>query len=370
MALTKSALADMCAAPVERMYAGTAQQKTAKRLGYIREPGVINLSYSRRGTLHSCPRKFLLREVMEHGIINESIHTSFGSSWGAAIAELFLTGDIQKATMAALAHWTIDLDTVDEKSQKGFWFLVAGLHSFYTHHYPAISSEYELAYYNGKPCIELFFYIRIGSLFSYQGHIDIILRNKHTGAFLVLELKTSKNEQHEAMWANSEQTLGYSIIVNCIDPLASQYEVRYMIFNPKQRDNFEADYGCTFYSFGKSANSKAEFITDLLMDVDLVQQYIKHNLFPKRGGACYSFNRPCEFFGTCDLHIRAASEIHERAEKVYESLRVEDADLVIDIGDIISQLKDIDNGQDYVIMDPVVPQTLEIISGEEHGETY
>lgn len=346
---------------------GSASAKTAKRLGYIREPGVINLSYSRRGTLHSCPRKFLQREVMEHGLVNESIHTSFGSSWGAAIAELWLTDSVEKATIAALVHWTMDLDTEDEKAQKNFWFLIAGLHNFHRFVYPKFKEDYELAYYNGKPCIELFFYIRIGNRFSYQGHIDIILRNKHTGALLVLELKTSKFDQHEAMWANSEQTLGYSIIVNCIDPTASQYEVRYMIFNPKKRDDLAANFGFTIYDFGKSANSKAEFVTDLMLDVHQVQEYLAHDLFPKRGSACYSYNRPCEFFGTCDLHIKHAAELHERNEKVYESLTIADADIVLDMEDIISQIKDLDIGQDYVIMDPVVPQEAELGNGEDNG---
>lgn len=358
MSLSKSSLLSLLDTPLQEVGVGAHNIKAAKKLGYVRIPGVINLSYSRRQTLHSCPRKFLQREIIESAPIDHNtIHTAFGSSWGAGLQELFLTGSIERATIAILANWSVSTEEFDGKSGKSLWTCVDGIHHFYKHHFPRISEEYEVAIYNGKPCIELFFYIRMGQQFSYQGHIDLIMRHKRTGALVVWEFKTSGYEQHEANWANSEQTLGYSLIVDMIAEHSSDYRVHYLIFNPKHRDSYEENFGVVEYEFGKSQNSKAEFITDLGLDIQLVQTYLKVGLFPKRGGACRSFNRTCEFFGTCDLEIKQLHDVHQTSAGLYESMTLEDVDFLIDIGDVIAKQKSVDKGQDFVTMIPEVAQS-------------
>lgn len=151
---------------------GATKPVSVHKLGYVSQPNVIALSYSRANSLHSCPRKFLLKELQQRKSNYQSVDLSYGSAFGSGIQELFRSGSVERACLAALAAWDYpeftDLWDGNRKETKSFWFCVESLHTFYTNVFPALWADYELAYIDGKSGIELFVYIGIGESYSYQ----------------------------------------------------------------------------------------------------------------------------------------------------------------------------------------------------------
>jgi hypothetical protein len=212
---------------------------TERKLGYIYEPDKLALSYSRRQTLNRCARLFQLREIKQRKSRTPSIDTAFGSAFGAGVQELFKSGSVERATIAALGSWDYPEfeDMYGKKHNKSFWICVESLEIFAAQYLPSITSEYELADLDGRSGIELFVYINIGSSFNYQIHIDLILQNRETKALCVVEIKTSGMDAVESDWGNSSQTLGYYAILEALSRrmgLHIEPCVDYICFNPKK----------------------------------------------------------------------------------------------------------------------------------------
>lgn len=348
------------------------RKSEARRLGYVKIPGVINLSFSRLSVLHSCPRKFFLREVAVEGVVrNDTVHTAFGSAFGAGIQELLRTGSLERALLFAFSHWSLDLDEQDYKSNKSVWTALRGVELFYLHYLPGLQEEgFELAYLDGKPCIELFYLIKFKDRYNHQGHIDIVLYNRKTNKLVVLEIKTTSRASHPADWQNSEQTLGYSVV---LDSVAEQYgigvgfEVEYLIYNPSiNLSDEESNWGFTNYTFVKSGQTKADYLLDTMMDVQQIETYFENRFFPKRGNACRAFNRVCEYFGQCDQMFNMLidynlEELHQRyqeQEDAYESMSMKDVDFVSDFDSIMHTQETKDQSEHDEVLTPAVKELL------------
>jgi len=80
-----------------------------------------------------------------------------------------------------------------------------------------LSVNYELVYVDGKPAVELGFRVFCLNEFKVRGFIDLVLRDKRDGKLLVFELKTTRfTNVHPAMYKNSGQALGYSLILDYV----------------------------------------------------------------------------------------------------------------------------------------------------------
>lgn len=308
-----------------------AKKHDAKKLGYVKIPGVVNLSYSRLQNFHACPRKFFLREVVSADAgFSGNVHTAFGSAFGAGVQEVLRSGNLQLGLLAAFASWDVGFSEEDKRSSKNIWTALMGVEKFYNHIYPELQENgYELATYKGKPGIELFYLIWYGDRYNDQGHIDIVLHNKRTNKLVVLELKSTSKVSHPADWQNSEQTLGYSVVLDAMARevgASAGWEVEYLIYNPSPKlDNPEDGFGFTNYTFTKDSMIKTEYLIGRLMDIKSIELMFEHGYFPKRGNACISWNRVCDYFGRCDelqeqyIH-QSLEDIHrESSDEVYES---------------------------------------------------
>lgn len=321
-------------APLARGGGDTPGAKAAaRRLGYIRQPGVHSLSFSKLGTLHSCARKYLLREVHSRAELEQSIHLAFGSAFGAGLAELFRTNNLERACVVALSHWSFD--DWDNKFVRGksFWECIHSLELFHTNIMPNLAEEWELAYFNGKPAVELLFYIRVSESYDYQGHIDIILRNKLTGGYAVVECKTASSVQTSAKWQNSEQALGYYYVLRQIQQelnLPAHPETIYITLEVGKWNKSEEDYGFKLFTFAQDEYSEAEFLGSLFSAIHMLDFFAEHNFFPKHGTACSAYGRTCEFFGSCDYlaHLDGAAGTNDGP---YEELTLDAADFYIDM---------------------------------------
>lgn len=331
--------------------------KAPKKLGYVALPHIINLSYSRLNTLYACPRKFQLSELEGRKSFSPTVHTAFGHAYGAGVQTFLQYAPSppasaqyegidpdwdaplyerqreraeQRAVVAAIAAWDMySLYAEDPARIKTIWMAVAAVRQFCIQEAPTLLEEWELAYTKqGKPMIELMFYIKAGK-YSYQGHIDIVLRNRHTGELCVFEIKTGSKPAQQADWANSSQTLGYNVILQAMgetDAHQAAYYVKYLCYDAKGRT-------MQIMEFTKSPAERVEWIASLLMDMQQMDTYAEHGIWPKRGGSCMDWFRPCEHFMTCDLST-ASAPVPENGS--YESMELEDVDFVLELEQLLA----------------------------------
>ena len=339
--------------------------KPPKRLGYVAQEGVIALSYSRLNTLYSCPRKFQLSELMGRKSFSPTMHTAFGHAYGAGVqtflqyapspaAEAFIydfDDEVmpayqaameraeQRAVVAAVAAWDMyQLDpeaTTASMAKKSIWEAIHAVRTFCAQEAPALLEEWELAYLpptpehpQGKPMIELMFYIQAGR-YSYQGHIDIVLRSRATGELCVFEIKTGSKPAAQADWANSSQTLGYNVVLQAFgltELTQPAYYVKYLCYDASGRT-------MQIMEFTKSPAERVEWIASILMDMAQMDMYAEHGIWPKRGGSCMDWFRPCEHFMTCDL---STASIAPPEHGSYESMGLDEVDLVLTLEQLLA----------------------------------
>lgn len=314
---------------------------TVRKLGYVWEPDKIPLSYSRFNTLHSCPRKFQLKELKQQRSSFESVDMSYGTAFGAGVQEMFRSGSVERALTAALGAWdyTEFEDMYGKKHDKSFWMCCESLEVFHQFQFQQLYAEYDLATIEGRKGIELFVYIGIGESYSYQVHIDLVLANRESGALAVMEIKTSGMAQQEANWGNSEQTLGYYAIIETLSRrynLLMEPRVYYLTQTTGKLQDAYANRGFNIFCYEKEMSNSANFVQNLLTNIAVIEVYLDNEHFPKRGNSCVTYNRPCEFYGTCDMDslLNAATTHGE----IYESMKIDDCDFVIDLNEMIQEL--------------------------------
>lgn len=194
--------------------------------------------------------------------------------------------------------WDHELFDRQDKDCKSFWEAVYALEKFEPYAIQ-ILSEWEVATFDGKPAVELSYKVDLQNGFYYRAYIDIVLKNKKTGHLLVLELKTTKSKEvHEALYKNSTQALGYSLVTDLIDQEHSSYYVWYLVYKSTERD-FE------HLPFMKSRLDKAKWIKSVLADCRRIQSFIDDQFFPMHGESCLDFYRPCQYFGFCEMSDKA-----------------------------------------------------------------
>lgn len=310
---------------------------TIANLGpYKKVPGVVDprlklLSYSSENTLYECPQKYRLYKLRVHSTedaIFQSISNAFGHSCGLAAQMIFQEHQfsLHDVLWAQFLQWpeNIPLAMEDEKAKKGFFYANLYAAKLYYARRNGFLRDWVIVDYNGKPAIELGFEILLPNGFRYRGFIDAVLRNRITNALGVLEHKTTKYTTIDpAQYKNSGQSVGYSIVLDHIDPDLSSYEVLYLIYSSTSME-------ITPLEFTKSLAQRAEWIQTLLFNIQNIQMYDEAGVYPRRGESCFNFFRQCQYFQTCTMSI-------ERLAKEYtpEMIPPEKYDVVVTLEELV-----------------------------------
>jgi len=295
---------------------------------YSKIPGIVDsrlkdLSYSSANTLHECPKKFQLYRLKTHTTedsVFQNISNSFGHSCGLAAQLIFQEHPwtLQEILWQQFLHWPKELPIIeaeDVKARKGF--IYANLYAAKLWHARrnGLLCDWVIDDYNGKPAVELSFQILLPDGFRYRGSVDAVLRNRITGAIGVLEHKTTKYKVIDpAQYKNSAQAVGYSIVLDHLYPDVSSYEVLYLVYSSTEMEIVPLD-------FTKSLAQRAEWLQDILFDIDNIRAYDESGVYPRRGESCFNFFRQCQYFQTCTMSVeRLAKEYHpDMADtKVYD----------------------------------------------------
>jgi len=260
------------------------------------DPRIRRLSYSGRTTLHRCPRKYQLQKIAKiPRELEDNVTLEFGHVVGLGIQCILENKSINDTVLEMFLNWSsVDLFAEEEKSKKSFFTAVFAVQKFVLIRETALA-DYELAYFNSKPAVELSFRITLMRGFTYRGYVDVVLRHKVTGKFLVLEVKTTGMTYiSEENYKNSSQALGYSLILDAIAPNESEYEVWYLVYLTKSQ-TYE------ILPFKKHYSDRAFWIKELVMDVERIEYYEEQGRYPSYGESCFDFFRQCDFYSNCQM---------------------------------------------------------------------
>lgn len=273
------------------------------------DPRLKRMSYSSRLDLHACNRRFQLGRLQAERPeqdVKTSVTFAFGHAVGEGIQQYLIARDagvsnpLDVAIWKMFLAWDCDLLEENEKQKKSFLRSVAAILQFdQLVRDGFLGSDYEVAIFNGAPAAELSFRIDLGDGFAYRGYVDLVLRHKVSGQYLILELKTSSaNYINQNSYKNSAQAIGYSVVLDKIAPGTSSYGVQYLCYLTKS-ERYEA------FDFPKTFRQRVQWLQHLLWDkkqiMDMVAFYGNDGVWQTMGESCTMFGRDCDWLDVCGM---------------------------------------------------------------------
>lgn len=274
----------------------------------------MRLSHSSLETFHTCERLWQIEKLLVEGKAPEDTeHTVFGRAYGVGIATYLLTQNSERSLFEAWFAYQPEL----ESEKKSIPHCISALLSAF----PKLDSllmDYEVAYFQDKPAVELSFRLDITEEYYFVGHIDVVLRNRWTGIYYVIDAKTTGLNLLDLspLYANSGQTLGYSI---AIDKIVGEKQASYGVGYVVGQINAAKYTAIThILTYEKTLLDRLQWFMSLGLDVKRLQQMAEINYYPRRGASCLRFNKPCRYFGTCNLTSLDSPRIREVDEIQYD----------------------------------------------------
>jgi hypothetical protein len=268
------------------------------------DPRLKLLSHSSRTTLHKCPRKYQLYRLSANKISmsdqkeqEQGITFDYGTIVGAGMQSTLEGKSDDAIYMEAFLEWSEDLYAENTRQKKSFWLALFAIQKFIALREAGFLEEYSLVYYEGKPAVELSFQVNLPGGFRYRGFVDAVLEHKTTGEIMVLEAKTSSGTAQSAMYKNSGQALGYSVVLDILFPELSSYLVLYLVYETKSMEYKELPYT-------KSLLQRALWLQELLIDTKMIEVYESYGSYPMHGESCFDFFRECEYLSLCTLSTK------------------------------------------------------------------
>lgn len=265
------------------------------------DPRLKLLSHSSRTTLHKCPRKYQLYRLNSEQIsleeekeTEQGVTFAYGTAVGVGVQSVLENKSEKEVIMDTFLSWDVDLLHETPRQKKSFWLALFAVQKFMSLKENGFLEEYELVYYKDKPAVELSFQICLPNGFKYRGFVDAVLRHKISGDIMVLECKTSSGTANSAMYKNSGQALGYSVVLDILFPEMSSYVVLYLVYETKSYEYRELP-------FKKSLLQRALWLQELLVDSKMIELYESYTTYPMHGESCFDFFRECEYLSLCTL---------------------------------------------------------------------
>lgn len=270
------------------------------------------LSHSALDTFNTCERKFQIERLLSGYEREDSEHTVFGKAFGAGVATYLVTKDRDAALLSCwMQYWPIEESLVKDQAR----CLLALLNAFTR--LDSLLENYEVAYFNNAPAVELGFRLLTASGYHYVGFIDVVLRNKHDGQYVIFECKTTGLALLDLspLYKHSGQATGYSIALDRIagEELAS-YEVLYFVAQLGKEYNKVNIHVLTFQ---KTLLDRLHWFISLGLDIQRLLLVENCKVYPRRGSNCLQFMRPCAHFGVCHLSAHDSPRKEEADTREY-----------------------------------------------------
>lgn len=267
----------------------------------------MRLSYSTLETLQTCERKYQLDKVLSNGAPREeSEHFSFGHGFGAGVASYMTYGCMDAALLDCwLEYWPIVES--EKKTEETCMMLLMRCQD----EMDMLREDWEVPMFNGQPACELSFRINVDATFYYVGYIDVVLQHKTTGQLAVLEVKSTGMQLADLtpLYKNSGQAIGYSIVLDAIaGEDQAEYKVTYLV-GQLGRDIWGDSTRAHIMPFAKTVLDRLNWFMSLSLDVAHMHEMAELGIYPKRGGACLSYMKPCQHFGVCGIHAADKNKV-------------------------------------------------------------
>jgi hypothetical protein len=278
------------------------------------------LSYSSLETFNSCPRKFQLHKYYEDAdaMRGSSVDMAFGHAVGTGIQSLLAGLSLNQSLLQATLAWSLqDLYAAKHTTKKNLITALDLVTNFAANELAGILEDWTLFLIDGKPCNELGFSLGLPDDYQFVGYLDVVLQHRTTKELACVELKTTGSwSVDEASYKNSAQTTGYALALDVLCrnlDLPPTIHVFYIVAS-------SATSTFTTFTAAKSKLDRAELLTDLVTQTQIIQLYKESygDVFPKRGSACMNFNRRCEYYGNCHLRLPLRDDI----EIAYKNISV------------------------------------------------
>jgi hypothetical protein len=266
---------------------------------------IKTISHSGRQLFYSCPRKFQLSKTSAfyYREKRETKALGFGKAFGTGIQSLLAGDSLETAYIKSALDYPASIAFSLEalKSKESIGHVHEALSSFYHGQLPELRADWEILNLPGIYGVELAFAIQWEDGIIERGFIDLVLRNKHSGEVVVLEVKTigGYNQSTEAQWQNSPQGLMYLIVVDYLlglQGITTNSKVIYLEYNKPNKKY-------TIFPFEKPRAERKEFLYSILSDNKARSIVVESKLPAFRSGNCTHYNRQCDYFGTCTLPI-------------------------------------------------------------------
>lgn len=268
-------------------------------------PNPLTISYSSRGTLEGCKRRFELYKFYRQPAKR---HTSpdmiAGTALHAGFQEYMVTSDKEAAQYAMMRAFDI-ANSPDPTHYRGLEACYATLENMMSN---VNLLEYQIAEIRcldgvTRPGIEVEFEIWLegievnGRPVVYIGYIDLTLFNVLTQSFAVTDIKSHRDNKGDrtANYAWDDQCIPYSVVLqhiagHPIDMFNIIYIDTYVdIIEPKT----------LIYRFQKGPSDMQDWFTGLYYDVKHIKEYAERSFFPRTGHGCKIYNSPCQYLQLC-----------------------------------------------------------------------
>lgn len=282
----------------------------------------LRVSYSSLGTESGCARKFEFQKLYPQ---RERMFDSFAADVGTALHRGFQNYLVHQDSDYALWELTRAYPVDSEYHQANdFRSLEACASTLLEMIDSTAFGEYELAQIvhplSGQPvpAIEVPFEIQFagtgglvlpdGRRFAFVGFMDAILRNKNTGAYRTMDIKTHRRALKDATanYVFNGQQIPYGIMIEQVlgqEGSVDSFDVLYLdtyvdLLEPRVEE----------YVYAKHREDITEWLTNTVMQMQNIAKYAGMDYFPRTSGGCMSWNRPCYWMDVCNSRNRDAIE--------------------------------------------------------------
>lgn len=261
------------------------------------------LSDSTAGAFNSCERKFEFRKLYRHPGGSHDLAQEVGHCLHIGAQSYAVNNNREKAIFDMLMAYPYHLNTDPENDRSAeacFAILNKIMDSGYLHKFSIASIKLKDG--SVKKAIEVPFRIRFtnidffGQPVYWIGFIDIIFFHHGTGEYVIFDVKTSRwRSVHDASYMFDEQCIPYAFpIQHAIDPQINSFKVNYMwVYVDLRKPDIK------YFEFDKSLEDIRDWARKTLLMINQIKMYTEMGWFPRRGSACYSYNKVCPYFDEC-----------------------------------------------------------------------
>lgn len=270
----------------------------------------LRVSYSSLNGLYSnCNRKWEFMKLFQHEkSVDENVPGEVGKALHAGYQDFLINKDREKAITAMMLDYPIHLcaDPGDFRS----------IEAAYATTNVMIDSgaflEYEIASVKcpdgqTRKAIEVPFGIDIKNLYlgenstqipiTYVGFIDAILYDKILDEYLVIDIKTTRDNlvDKTPVYQYDEQCIPYALVLERvlgreIHTLRCKY---FSVFVDLQKAY------CKVYSYERSKQDIEDWARGLYVKLHDIKRYFNMGWFPRNANNCVNFKRTCQFLDIC-----------------------------------------------------------------------